>query len=83
MASSIEELAFELIEEHTTGDLEKLVKFLDLLINGKKTVEARDDSGKAAVASTPASRGSSSKAKSTKASGTSDPSSDDDDPDAF
>lgn len=37
--SSIEELVFELAEEYTSGDLEKLVKLLDLVLNGKKSLE--------------------------------------------
>jgi hypothetical protein len=39
MKSSIEELVFELAEAHTSGELEKLIRLLDLVLNGKKNVE--------------------------------------------
>lgn len=63
--ASIEELAFELAEEHTSGNLEKLIKYLDLLINGKRSQEAPQNS-------TPAKAAPASKAKNAKASEPSD-----------
>jgi hypothetical protein len=39
--NTIEELVFELAEEHTSGDLEKLIRLLNLVLNGKKTLEAQ------------------------------------------
>jgi hypothetical protein len=39
--STIEELVFELAEEHTSGELEKLISLLDLVLNGKKSLEAK------------------------------------------
>jgi hypothetical protein len=37
--SSIEELVFELAEEHTSSDLDKLIRLLNLVLNGKKNIE--------------------------------------------
>lgn len=39
MSNTIEELVFELAEEHSSGDLEKLIRLLDLVLNGKKNIE--------------------------------------------
>lgn len=68
ITNTIEELAFELAENYTSGDVEKLIKLLDLLLNGKKTVEARD--GKVDVA--PPAKAAAPKAKSAKASESND-----------
>jgi hypothetical protein len=62
IANTIEELVFELAEEYTSGDLEKLIKLLDIVINGVKSREPQQDSEP--VKSTP-------KTKSTKALGVS------------
>jgi hypothetical protein len=47
--SSIEELVFELAEEHTSGDLDKLIRLLNLVLNGKKSLEVPDVSPSAPV----------------------------------
>jgi hypothetical protein len=62
IANTIEELVFELAEEYTSGDLEKLIKLLDIVINGVKGREAQQDSEPTKTATT-------SKAKSSKALG--------------
>jgi hypothetical protein len=42
MSNSVEELVFALAEERTSGDLEKLIRLLDLVLNGKKNLEAQE-----------------------------------------
>jgi hypothetical protein len=66
--SSIEELVFELAEEHTSGDLEKLIKLLNLVLNGKKNLEAPDVSPSAPAPAPAPAPAVASKAKGVKAS---------------
>jgi hypothetical protein len=60
ISNTIEELVFELAEEYTSGDLEKLIKLLDIVINGVKSREPQQDSEpvKASTMSTPKTKSS-------------------------